>query len=582
MTQLVVLVAMGLIFGLPHLLIPRLLGPDQQYTPFAVAGVSALTYDKTVTYAALTNYTALRNAPPYDTDVFENRQVPTATSTVPYFGLAALDDAVGGLDRAFIFCDFVLPPIACFLLYMLLLGFTGNRAVALVGAVVTMLVPFGPRNLLDVPLALARGSTAAIIQPLEYSRSLHPEVSFTLLLAAWLCLWRTFRGGRWVSAILAGVCGGLLFYTYFYYWPVWIGACALLLVATYRQRQARLNMWLANLATWVVGIPFWVTYLTGRNSTTFGALIERHVSERGHVPPPEKLLYTGIYSAIFSLMAYAFYKSRGATDVLVFLTAIFVTSVAALNMEVLTGFNLESMLHFPNRLFQPFFSIAAFGLLVPALGGYASRWIPRLRALGYVSIAAFVSIAVARQIITSVNVADKHALSPEHSLLFNWLNANTRLDDVVVASGKDVNELIPVFTHNLPFVPYGERTSASNQETERRFLVGMKVLGTDESVVRNLLAQDSDHADPPLGLTYTYFLFIGGSGIVNRRLPDAAVESAVSQFRTLDLDRELGQQRVDYLYARGSERPAQLDGWSFTQVYPTGYGSIWHIQRVAA
>ena len=88
--------------------------------------------------------------------------------------------------------------------------------------------------------------------------------------------------------------------------------------------------------------------------------------------------------------------------------------------------------------------------------------------------------------------------------------------------------LLPVFTQNRVFVPNGERTSAPNQEIGDRFLIAMKLLNHSESDVRRLLAQDVDHGEPPLGLTYTYFLFLGTE---RWRLPDSQIDSMLAEYR---------------------------------------------------
>ena len=46
-------------------------------------------------------------------------------------------------------------------------------------------------------------------------------------------------------------------------------------------------------------------------------------------------------------------------------TAIFLGACAALNMELVTGINVEPMQHFPNRVFQPWLCLSAFVLVVP-------------------------------------------------------------------------------------------------------------------------------------------------------------------------------------------------------------------------
>jgi hypothetical protein len=184
-------------------------------------------------------------------------------------------------------------------------------------------------------------------------------------------------------------------------------------------------------------------------------------------------------------------------------------------------------------------------------------------------------LAITRQTIVSINVADKHALRAEDRLLFDWLNRQTHLDDVVLASDRRVNELIPVFTHNLLFVPNGERTSANDAEIERRFLIAMRLLQHPETDVRDLLARDYLHGDQPLGLTYTYFLFVSGNQSYNMALPGSKLTPLLEDYRGLDLASELGRWRLNYVYGNGSETPAVVPGWSFRRVYGNEFGNVW-------
>jgi hypothetical protein len=561
--------ALSLTFGLPHLLIPTLLGEDRAYTPFAVSGVSALTYDETSSYAAYVNYMLRHVAPPYDTDVFENEDVPVPVTMAPYLMLAGTAAVLGGLDRAFILADFVVPPVALLILYSLLVDFTRRRLVALVGALTVLLVSFGPRNLISPALAPVGYDTSGVLQPLEFSRIVHPELSFTILAAGLWLLWRTLRTGSVITALAAGAVGALLFYTYLYYWPVWIGACLGLLLI---DRDRRRVLWLTNLVTWVGSIPFWWTLRQAAQYNGLANVLARHTSEVGHVPPPEKLLYT-IGTSLAFVACVATYVRFGPRPmgprrrVVFFFSAIFVASVVALNMEVIVGFNVESMLHFPNRLFQPFLTLCVFAL--------ASRPVFRLKHSQAVLIGVgglLLGLGMLRQVTMSTAVASAHEYTPQHRLLFDWLNSNTQTDDVVLSTARDVNDLIPVFTRNRVFVPNGERTSASNQEIGMRFLIAMKLLGHSEDEVRALLSQDIAHGDPPLGLTYTYFLFLGTD---EWRSPDSEIQRMLAEYRQLDLGKELGRRRVNFVYGRAQEQPSAVSGWTFREEYADSYGGLW-------
>ncbi|MBV9597054.1 MAG: hypothetical protein JOZ87_09320 [Chloroflexi bacterium] len=572
-TVLVVLTTcvVSLLFGLPHLLTPALLGPERVYTPFAVSGVSALTYDETSSYAAYVNYTLRHLAPPYDTDVYEDEHVPVPTTMAPYVILAGAAAALGGVDRAFILADFVLPPVALLIVYALLFDITRRRALALVGSLTVLLVSFGPRNLFSPILQPTGYDPGGIIQPLEFSRDVHPEVSFTLLVASLWLLWRTLRTNRPLLAVVAGALGALLFYTYLYYWPVWLGACLALLLF---DRDRRRVLWLTNVVTWLCTIPFWWSLLEDTRYPGLANVLARHTSELGHVPPPAKIAYTIVATLVFAVCAAVYIRfgpphSMTRRRVLLYFSAVFAAALAALNMEVLVGFNVESMLHFPNRLFQPFLTIAVFALasrpLVTRRFGVAALLVGGGILLG---LGGF------RQVTVTNAVAAAHEYTPQHRLLFDWLNANTHLDDVVLATARDVNDLIPVYTQDRVFVPNGERTSASSQEIGERFLIAMKLLGHSEDDVRALMAQDVQHGDPPLGLTYTYFLFLGTD---NWRLPESQIDSMLEEFRKLDLNQELGQRRVNYVYGRGDEQPRAVSGYTFREAYSDTYGKLWQV-----
>jgi len=106
----------------------------------------------------------------------------------------------------------------------------------------------------------------------------------------------------------------------------------------------------------------------------------------------------------------------------------------------------------------------------------------------------------------------------------------------------------------------------------------MKLLGHSEDDVRALLIQDVDHGEPPLGLTYTYFLFLGTD---RWRLPDSQVDSMLAEYRGLDLPHELRVRRIDYVYARGAEQPRAVPGLSFVEAYANTYGQVWRVEPAA-
>lgn len=566
--------AVALLHGLPHILIPLHLSSGERYTPFAVNGVSGVTFDESYIYAAQTNYTATRGKPAYDTDVYEYRDVPAVFPYVPFYALAALARLTGGTANAFIVCDFLLPPLAFLLVWRLIAGCVHSEALGALGALATILISFGPRNFLVL------GKDA--IQPLEYSRLLHPELSFTLfLLALWLLRLAVSQPSllavnRPSTQLLVanGVAGGLLFYVYAYYWPAWFGACALLCILAVRR------LWISLLTGALVGSFFWLNVLEAQRFPNYVWRIARFEIEHGHIPYTPKLVYTAAVIAVFAvLLAVRKYFGEPADwrTVALFWSSIFVAACCGLNEEIVTGVNVESMAHYPNRVFQPLLFMAFFALAGPALRRLlpGKWWHPAVLA----GIVFLVGIAAVRQVSVAANTAPKHVYTAEEQSLFGWLNSHTPVDSVVLLSVNELAQLLPAFTHNFQFIPNGTRTTASNEEILERFLAGEKLLGHSEEWVRAALAQDYDAGDQPLGITYVYYLFQGHYDSADRRLGDPAIDAALGKLRAMDLKDELSRFRLDYIYARGSEQPVVVSGYAFREAFHNPYGTVYRITR---
>ena len=263
---------------------------------------------------------------------------------------------------------------------------------------------FGPRNLLSPVLQPFGFDPGGVTQPLILAHHspgdfLHDPRRKPVAAMA------DAETGRPLVAITAGAVGSLLFYTYVYYWPVWIGAILLLLVFDRGRRRALL---LTNVVTWTCSLPFWWTLVESSHSAGFANVLARHTSELGHVPQPAKVAYTIVVSLVF-LVCVAIYERFGSgyslsrRRVLLYFSAIFVAALAALNMEVIVGFNVESMLHFPNRLFQPFLTLTLFALASRPLLGWKHSQAALLVVGGLL-----LGLGMLRQVTMSNTVAAAH------------------------------------------------------------------------------------------------------------------------------------------------------------------------------
>jgi hypothetical protein len=585
----------SIVHGLPHLLIPLHLSSSQQYTPFATDGVSALTYDESYIYAAQANYTYSHSKPAYDTDLYEYRDIPAVFPFVPSYLIAALARISGGIDRAFILSYFLFPPIAFLLIYGLVSHSSHSGRIGAVAGLFTILVAFGPRNFFGVIPETLRTGRFSAIQPLEYSRLLHPQLSFTLFLAALYLLWLAINRPS-ISLLLAnGVAGGTLFYVYAYYWPVWLGACLIIcFVGWLTHSKTFSHLWVSLAAAVPLSAFFWINYFAASQFPNYIWRSARFGLEHGHVPPLRKIIFTLICTSVFGLFLLASwflqYRARSASRsdlfrVWLFWGGIFVAACCALNIEIVTGMNVESMEHYPNRLFQPFLCLAFFGLVCPAL---AARFEGRARIVhaGRTAIAASIvligAIAIFRQTVVASNTAPMHVYNEERKALYEWLNRNTPVDSVVMVPVSELSYLLPAYTHDYQWIPSGTRTTASNEEILDRFLIAAKLTGQSEQWVKTALAQSTAEGNQPLGHTYVYYLFQGNYNSPDRRLRGEAIEAALERYKTMDLQHELSRFRLDYIYARGSGRPQTVPGYGTRELYRNSHGAVYSISAVSA
>jgi len=585
-------VSIGLIFILPHTLAPLYLRAGARYSPFAINGVSALVYDESYIYAAQTNYTRIHWQPAYDTDVFEYRGIPSSFPYLPYYLFGGLA-RVTGTGLAFILSDLILPPLGFLLVYLVLRQSEASPRIAAIGSLGTILITFGPRNFLRViPELLSTGWTTAN-QPLEYSRLLHPQLSFTLFALSVALLWRLVHRPSLGSAFAAGLTGGSLLYVYFFYAPVWFAATVLLVLLSLSRRFAYLRlMWVSLLTALLASSFYWVQYAEIRRHVNNEWRTARFGVHYGHVPTGDQLRFTVLCLLIFACLLaarWALKRNRSLGELLsarpvVVTTAIFLGACAALNMEVVTGLNVEPMAHFPNRVFQPWLWLSAFVLVVTPTAHLLrarSGWYRANRSrLAFSAMALLVAVAGFRQVAVARNTASFHAVGAERQAVFDWLNGNTNVGDVVLVPVSELSYLLPTETHCRQWIPNGTRTTASNSEILERFLIAAKLLRKGEAWVRHALSQGAAGNDPGPGLTYVYYLFQGNYDSPDRRLRDLAVERAIARYWEIDLSHDLALFRLDYVYKQAGEELESVAGFEFKEVSRWGFGSIYAVRRI--
>lgn len=469
--------SVGLVCVLPHLLIPALLGGHGSYSGLNVTrNVNSITYDETALYAAQLNYVARTLHPPLDVGNWEHRSDPNVVPTLPYYMVAPIVWLAGSTDTALQIADFLLPMLGFLAAFAVARQMGASKPTSIAAALMLMIPAQAPRNCLVSVLALLRLRPAPVI-PLEYTRYLAPEVSLTLLLfATWLLLRaRTIRDG-----VIAGIAGGLLFYTYLFTWVVWLPAAGLLVL--YRTAMAR--SWRAIdkpslsavITACLVGIPFAVEVVTFSRSAATRGMTSRMQYTVGHVPDMATLTWTVVIGTLLILAWRLAKAAPSEREALVVVAG----GLVAYDGQVILGKTLENF-HLPNRFFLPYLALV---LTVCVLG----RLQTRLQTASAIALAAgCLAVGVSRQLQLSIYGSALYEMASAKRELFAVLSRVALDDEVVVASNGDLNYLIPPLTRQRAFLSYYALTTATNEEQAERFAITRKLLGYDLASTTALL-----------------------------------------------------------------------------------------------
>jgi len=249
--------------------------------------------------------------------------------------------------------------------------------------------------------------------------------------------------------------------------------------------------------------------------------------------------------------------------------------LVGLNMQVVTGFNIQASHHFPHMVLQPV-GMMLVGALVALVSRRSGAW----RVAPVALCVLFVACAVA-QVEAGRDSAEMYRLTPERRQLFAWLNANTAVGAVVATDDIELSAVLPVQTHDSVLFSDGSRSSARDDELLERMLLASHLSGRSAEQVRTELAAFT-YTGVPL-MSYGRYMWeislryenSGGDGhVAADRLP-----AVMDEYAAMDVGGELRRFRVDYLWTEAGQEPASVPGWRFTPVLTNAEGRLWRLSR---
>lgn len=538
------LVGVSLLFGLPHLYIPKLL-QGGRYSPLGGGGgaQSAIVTEEVYTYVPEVQERLEGKKIIRDTQLAEYMFSPSPFigETVPTYIMAGLSAVTGSTAAGFTVADFLFPPVALGLVYLLgkKLGLSGG--LALLAALITVvagdlisLMPY-PKPTWEMLVDL-KGKDDFLF----FSRNFHPQLSFPLFILALLSLILALKSRGFGWGIVAGVVIGIQFYTYLFNWTTLVlslfGLGAWWLITG--RKQWIKQVVLVGVVAFLVAIPYFYEMFQFR-STPYA----NDFFLKSSLPARTFFPVTARY-AILIVAVWMIVKNKSLS--LIVLTAVSLSAVMLPELAVLVfGQDLEGK-HWMRRILMPMSILLAVKVVNEIYLKVKSR--PKLAVLDLLLRLGFVLVIFVLiqfgfrvQIAASQRYAYSYYLPPEKDELLSWIKNNIRLDESIASLDISLLAEIPALTQGYNVVPITIRSMATTEESLDRFLRVAGIYQLSEESIRQLLVTGG------FASRLLYFQAID-EGVVFR-LSDERLRNILLQYRNVlkEENVKMFPYRLDYV-----------------------------------
>ncbi|MFY9462568.1 MAG: hypothetical protein WAP52_00070, partial [Candidatus Sungiibacteriota bacterium] len=320
-------ILVGLIYGSTHFFIPRELAKTGgDYRPLTFASHA----DASV-YGIRANAVYQGQWLTGDISIQEQSGNPATLPLLNPLLMGGLGRILGSLDRAFILSDFIFPPLIFIALYFLAFELTRARTLALFFATFFIFIPKAILTIPPITLPLLQTFLQHILPDtsdiLYFIRFEYPKITFLFSVPALYGLLRAIRrdqneprnttladplrgskmniakvnirGERW-STWLAGICFGLMFYTYLHDWVYFFIAISLIGAILALSGKYKVCVRLASIAGigFVISAPYWYNFFLLRQLPQY-----QDIAARIGLEMSRSLRWTSVEKSYFRIAA---------------------------------------------------------------------------------------------------------------------------------------------------------------------------------------------------------------------------------------------------------------------------------------
>lgn len=379
-------------------------------------------------------------------DLYEYKNTPYAQPSLPEIIVAFLGKAFGLRSSQMISLGkFIFPFFLYLIFYFFVLQISKSPLLSLTAPAVIIMGSqfiFSPSN----TFSFLTFQVSAIQNISPYARPIHPEVS-SLIFFLWLLIFlKWMYNGKLSYFVFSAVLFSSFIYIYVYSWMLSLVFIALLFIFHLATAKKFLNFsgrWFVSLLFFsaLASIPYWINYFHLIQSPWYELLQKHYGFYKSHAPVWSNLLFLD-----FILLFFMYWKKEKDTAFYFFLS-LFSSLFIVINQQVITG-----MRFYPGHWHWYYATPLSIIMFLWFLGFLFFRFKEVFTRILFLCITA---VSFTFGFVNHYNFYLLHksdyVQDQGYAKVFEWLNKNTKKDDVVLTHDT-LNLYLPIYTHDNSYI----------------------------------------------------------------------------------------------------------------------------------
>ena len=548
------------VYGSHHFFIAKLFLADEiKYHPVTMES----NFDESI-YAARANAVFQGQLFAGDITLAENKGSPSLLPILNPAIMGILGRVLGSIESAFIFSDFLFPPIIFIILYLLAFEITGRKTLSLFFSTLFIFIPKIFLTLPPISPSLLKTFFFNILPDpnngLYFGRFEYPKITYLFSALTYYLSFRSIKRGETTPLYLAGLFFGLSFYTYLYDWVYFLVAVTITCVGfiILKKNNDALKILKIIGIGFLISAPYWLNFLLLNQLPHYPDLANRIGIE---ISDDFRFLtvWKSYLRNILLIGALIFLLKKTGIRLPMYLIGFLAAYFFVVNLQVVLGYNPHPD-HWYRVTFLPIaLSTLAIlhAIIIRFINNQKSFWTEKIRGYGKTAAVIIIILIFGRsqysEYLFSAQNAKSYSLDKAAEASYEWLDANTPRGANVASLSPQTNGELPIYTANKTFLPNGFHTTASDEFVWKRFMETSAMFGITE----NKFAQLAENSGYLLYLFHNEYRdrtpnsnFEGGAGS-GRKISKEFLERKLEEYKKVSKTGEKllrGDNSSEYLY----------------------------------